>query len=741
MTLALAFGLASWLAWLPIQAADGDAESDPPAPAHVGDQVCAECHPDEATRWRGSYHDQAMTEAGEQTVLGDFDDTTFTAHGLASRFFRRDGRYWVETEGPGGALATYPIRYAFGWWPLQQYLIEFPGGRLQSLGIAWDSRPRADGGQRWFQLYPDERIDATHPLHWTGREQNWNYQCAECHSTNLRKGYDLTTDSFRTTWSEIDVACEACHGPGVRHVAQARSDRGDGTPAWDRDKGLAVALAEQQGAVWIQDEATGQPRRSPARATQRELNVCARCHSRRGLLREGVTPDAPLGDSHRLALLDTGLYHADGQIQGEVYEYGSFLQSRMYRQGVTCSDCHDPHSLTLKAPGDRVCAQCHQPERYDTERHHHHPVGSQGASCTACHMPQTLYMVVDARADHSLRIPRPDLTRKLGTPNACNGCHADRTVAWAEQATLDWYGPAVSRRQHFGEVLQAGRTDTPDAGSRLLALAADTEQPGIARATALSLLSGPLDAASLAGLCPLLKDSDDLVRAAALGALDQADPRTRMDLAWPRLEDAVLAVRVEAARILAPLAGAELTEDRRARLARGLDEYRTTQLANAERPEPHLNLGLLDSALGQPEAAEQAYRTALRLDPRFAPAYVNLADLHRALGRDTDGETVLQQGLEQVPDAASLHHALGLLRVRQGQLPAAVESLAQAAQLAPENARYAYVHALALERAGQPAEAIVALRAALQRHPNDRDILAAIRHIERVSGDRERLSH
>jgi Flp pilus assembly protein TadD len=504
-----------------------------------------------------------------------------------------------------------------------------------------------------------------------------------------------------------------------------------------------IALDENRGAAWIQDAATDQPKRSPARATHRELNVCARCHSRRGLLREGVTPDAPLGDSHRPALLDAGLYHADGQIQGEVYEYGSFLQSRMYRHGVTCSDCHDPHSLTLKAPGDLVCAQCHQPERYDTQRHHHHPAGSEGASCIACHMPQTLYMVVDARADHSLRIPRPDLTRKIGTPNACNGCHTDRTVAWAEQATLDWYGDAISRRPHFGEVLQAGRTGAPDADARLLALATDAEQPGIARATALSLLSGPPDSAQLADLRPLLREADDLVRTAALGVLDQTDPRTRMEPAWPLLADAVLAVRVEAARILAPLAGVALTDlpqDARARLAQGLEDYRATQLVNAERPESHLNLGLLDTTLERPEAAEQTYRIALRLDPRFAPAYANLADLDRALGRDADGEAVLQQGLEQAPDAASLHHALGLRRVRQGQIPAAVESLSRAAQLAPENARYTYIYALALERTGRSADAIVTLRAALQRHPNDRDILAAILRIARASGDRETVA-
>lgn len=705
--------------------------ADPSSATYAGSQSCVTCHPVESERWRGSYHDRAMTEATEATVLGDFNDLTFTAQGVTSRFFRRDGRYLVRTDGPDGQLHDYPIRYTFGWWPLQQYLIEFPGGRLQSLGIAWDSRAREAGGQRWYHLYPHERVDSSSRLHWTGRDQNWNYQCAECHSTNLKKGYDLATDRFRTTWSELNVACEACHGPASRHIEQARS------ATWDASKGLVVDLADRDGAVWTHDDQTGLPRRSVPRAQHTQIEVCARCHARRGLLNETYRHGRPLGDTHRLALLDAELYHPDGQIKDEVFDYGSFIQSRMYAKGVTCTDCHDAHSLKLKAPGNLVCAQCHQPERYDAATHHHHPPGSTGASCVACHMPQQRYMVVDERADHSLRIPRTDLTLKIGSPNACNACHTEKTPEWAAEATRQWYGEATSQRPHYGEALHAGRTGAPDAGPRLVALAADASQPAIARATALDLLHEFPDPDYLLTVQRLLKDSDALVRAAAVRFLETTDPNTLLEFGMPLLDDPILAVRTEAARTLAPLVRFTLTEAEKNRLEAGLSAYRASQLVNAERPESHLNLGLLETARQNSTAAEQAYRTALRLDPHFGPAYVNLADLDRAWGRDAEGEQVLREGLAALPDDASLHHALGLLLIRKQDLLGAVASLARAAQLAPDNPRYAYAQALAVQRAGDLPQALALLDAAHQRHPADRDILAALVSFNRESGNQE----
>jgi tetratricopeptide (TPR) repeat protein len=713
--------------WLLLGGGVTVAAGPPTSPAtYIGSQSCTGCHAAEAERWRGSHHDMAMAEATEETVLGDFGDAQISAHGVTSRFYRKDGRYFVRTDGPDGGLHDYAIPYTFGWWPLQQYLIELPGGRLQALGIAWDSRTKEAGGQRWFHLYPNERMDHTHRLHWTARDQNWNYQCAECHSTNLQKGYDLASDTFRTTWAEIDVACEACHGPGSRHVAQAQAVAGGDASAWSRDKGLAVELGDRDGGVWTIDGQTGVPKRSVRREQRAQLEVCARCHSRRGQISERYEHGRPLGDTHRLALLDADLYHADGQIKDEVYEYGSFLQSRMHAQGVVCSDCHDAHSLKLKAPGNLVCAQCHMAAKYDAESHHHHAPGTAGAACTACHMPQQRYMVIDERADHSLRVPRPDLSLKLGSPNACNACHEDKPVQWAADATRQWYGDALAARPHFGEALHAGRTRAPGSGGALVALAADPTQPAIARATALDLLRGFPDPTHLLTIRRLLKDGDPLVRASAVRYLEVTDAETLLELGFPLVADPVLAVRTEAAQTLAPLVRLGLPAARQKSLAAALDEYRATQRATAELPESHLNLGLLEVALGDAKAAETAYRTALRLDRRFAPGYVNLADLYRALGQDAAGEAVLRDGLAAVPDDASLYHALGLLQVRKKDMAKAVESLARAAQLAPDNARYAYVHALAVQGTGDAAQAIVLLEAALARHPNDQDILAAL---------------
>ncbi len=317
------------------------------APTYVGRAACVECHAEQDRLWRGSHHDLAMQEANKNAVLGNFDNVTFRYAGVTSTFFKRDDKFFVRTDGPDGKLADFEIKYTFGVTPLQQYLVEFPRGRLQALSIAWDARSKEQGGQRWFHLYPGERITHTDELHWTGPRQNWNFMCADCHSTNLRKDYDPTHREYHTTWSEINVSCEACHGPGSRHVTWARREEG-----WNkinaRSKGLIVALDERKDVRWVHDPQSDTPKRSPPRHTETEIQVCAPCHSRRAQLFDDDRPGQALMESYLPSLLVEGLYRADGQIDGEVYVYGSFLQSKMYKAGVTCSDCHDPHSLALK---------------------------------------------------------------------------------------------------------------------------------------------------------------------------------------------------------------------------------------------------------------------------------------------------------------------------------------------------------------------------------------------------------
>jgi tetratricopeptide (TPR) repeat protein len=701
--------------------------------AFVGRPACASCHPAQDARWSGSDHDLAMQPAGERSVLGDFGDTTFSRGGVTTRFFRRDGTFFARTDGPDGRLDEYPIAYTFGVRPLQQYLVALPGGRYQALDIAWDSRPRAAGGQRWFHLDPGERIRPGDPRHWTGRDQTWNHMCAECHSTNLRKNYRPDGDRYETTWSELNVACEACHGPGSRHVAWAKATPAGERRAGDGGTGLLVRLRDRRDAVWQMDAATGVARRSGPAPSRAEVEVCARCHSRRALIDDRGAHGRPLLDTHRPALLAPGLYHPDGQILGEVYEYGSFLQSKMYRAGVTCSDCHDPHGLRTAPPPGAACARCHAPERFDTPAHHHHRAGGPGAGCVDCHMPARTYMRIDPRRDHSLRVPRPDLSTALGTPDACTACHRDRASRWAADAVVRWYGPGP-RPAHYGEAIHAGRRGLPGAQARLRRVATDPATPAIARATAVSLLRPHAGTASRQAVQAALADADPLVRLAAVEAAATLGLDPRLQLLVPALNAPLAAIRMEAARALADAPTERLTAEQRRALDRGLADYRRAQEINADRAEAQVNLGILADRRGEHALAEQAYERGIRLDPTFVPAYVNLADHLRARERDDRGERVLRQGLRRNPDAAALHHSLGLLLVREGRYADALAALARAAALGPDSASYAYVYGIALHSTGSPERALELLARAHDRHPGDADILAALATINRERG-------
>ncbi len=734
--------------------------------AYVADADCAACHRAEFDAWTGSHHDLAMQVATAETVLGDFDDAVFTHHGVTSRFFRRGDRFFVNTEGPDGTPDDFELTHTLGVEPLQQYLAPFPGGRLQSLPIAWDT-----ARNRWFHLYPDERIEPDDPLHWTGRYQTWNLQCAACHSTDLRKGYDVGSDTYDTTWAEIDVGCQACHGPGARHAALAgggevaasggrddggvpasggRDERGvpvggggggDDVPAGGGGT-VAADAGGGRGAVPIDGWGLVAPFRPDDPAP--ELDACAPCHSRREQLTPVAAHGGPLLDDFLPARLAAGLYHPDGQILDEVYVYGSFVQSRMHAAGVRCTDCHDPHRLTLRADGNAVCTQCHRerpadrfptltPGRYDAPAHHRHEPGSPGAQCVSCHMPDRTYMVVDPRRDHGFRVPRPDLSAALGTPNPCTGCHDDRGDAWAAATVDDWSDAPPP--PHFAAAFAAGRAGDAAAQPDLAALAADPDQPAIVRATALELLRS-LGRGGVAAARTVLDDPDPLVRATAAGGLEPLGLPARRAALEPLLADPVRAVRVEAARVLAEAwsgDGAPVPGDP---LAAAAAEYLDAQAAVADMAPARLGLGVVRQRQGAEDQAEAEYRASLTLDPRFTPARFNLANLLNAQGRNPEAETVLRGGIDHDPDEPELHYSLGLLLAEEGRLDEAVESLAEAAVPAAR-ARVHYNYGLALQQAGRIEEAEASLREARRRDDRDPDVVLAL---ARLLMDQQRWS-
>jgi len=668
----------------------------------VGRGQCVDCHADAYTDWLGSHHDDAMDIANADTVLGDFGDTEFEYNGISTSFYRKDDKFFVFTESAGGEMAEHEVLYTFGVEPLQQYLVAFPGGRLQALSTAWDIER-----QEWFFLYPGEDIDAGDWLHWTRNGQNWNGMCAECHSTNLRKNYDPETKTYSTKWSEIDVSCEACHGAGSRHVAWA-----------DIDPVQRPAIANY--GLDVQTNGIDGPQL---------VELCAACHVRRAEIGDYNHAQVNLMETLVPSLLEQGIYHPDGQILEEDYVWGSFVQSKMYANGVSCRDCHNVHSLELKLEGNQLCHQCHVPETYDTPKHHFHELTADGepnagAQCIKCHMPEQPYMVIDYRADHSMRVPRPDLTRSIRVPNACSSCHDDRSLDWAIDAYSDWYGS--ERKPHFGTILAAAQAGDPDAANGLYGVISDAATPAIARATAVSALSAYPGEQSAALLERALGDEDALIRHAAVDTIDSARSEQLSEWLAPMLEDPVRAVRLRAAARLGTIGPDYLTAAQRVLLNESLDEYVSAMRDGLDFAAAGMILGNLYSARGDLRAAERYYRDALEVDELFFPAKMNLAVLVAQQGAEAEAELLFREVLEAYPNRYDAAYSLALLLAGQNRLDESADYLAQATEGMPFNSRAHYNHGLLLAQLGRDDEAEAALNAALAIEPLSFDYLYAL---------------
>lgn len=721
---------------------------------YVGRQTCAECHQQEMKQWQGSHHDLAMDVATDETVLGDFDNQTLEHHGVTSTMFRRDGKFFVNTEGPDGKMADFEVKWVFGVTPLQQYMVEFDRkpdmrddeiARVQVLRLCWDTEKG-----RWFHLdAPDVsgRLDPSDDLHWTGIAQRWQTMCADCHSTNLQKNFDPHTCEYRTTFSEIDVSCEACHGPGSLHVQLAKAK----SPFWDRKRGYALA---------------------PLKASaENEIQACAPCHSRRRMIDTDYVAGCNYYDKFANELLLRNVYHADGQIQDEVYEYGSFLQSKMYHKGIRCSDCHNPHSGQLKFEGNKVCTSCHQHPagKYDTPAHHRHGDNSTGAKCVNCHMPQTTYMDVDPRRDHSLRVPRPDLSVKLGTPNACTGCHlreaqpkevaarlkensyqhwlgqaglGDKSVRedlqkvdrWASDAIDRWYGKK-DRPAHYAEALHAARERESNAPRLLTELLGNRDMPAIARATAAFELTSYLEQdQAIEALRSALSDRSPQVRSAAVTSLQNAPDDVVLRSLPKLLTDEARLVRTEAARVLSRINPAQLNGKEQQALRSAIAELEEGLVAINDRAIGHLLLGVLYQNLGEFDRARVEYELAISVEPLSMGARTNLAALLEQMAQSAGPEkaealigeaeqlrreelVLLERDALLAPDNAAIWQRLGLSQYLLGWRKEAEDSLRKAMLLDPDNLDYAYLLAIFYRDTGRPGEALQLVEQVLEENP------------------------
>ncbi|MEX1039655.1 MAG: multiheme c-type cytochrome [Pirellulaceae bacterium] len=728
----------------------------------VGRTTCIECHQDQHADWEGSYHDKAMDLATDETVLGDFDDAEFTHFDIKSKMFRRDGKFWINTEGPTGTLQDFEVKYVFGVDPLQQYMVELepptPGsesgaiGRTQVLRISWDTQ-----AGKWFYLPPPdvaEKLAPEDPLHWTGAAQNWNHMCADCHSTNLQKNHDLASNTFHTTFSEINVSCESCHGPGSIHVELANQK----SLFWDRNHGYG--LKKLKGADNVA-----------------QVESCGACHSRRQVVCSKQQLRDSYYDQFNNELIMPNVYHCDGQVLDENYVYGSFLQSKMFHKGIRCTDCHDPHSTKVKFEGNKLCTDCHtHPSgKFDTPGHHFHEVGSTGASCVECHMPETTYMEVDPRRDHSIRVPRPDLSVNLGTPNACTKCHLDRAnisdekraklprydqwiIAarngdeevqaalkevdqWAAEAVTKWYGQDLGAHQdHFAYALSAAWEGDPESQILLDRLARNANSPGIVRASALVQLGQFATPEMVKTSLRLISDPDPQIRIAAIGNLDGAQYETGrvQDSLLARLDDDIRAVRIEAARVLVGTDPQVFAlREKQAAFDNAYQELADSIMRNSDLASSHHSLGLLHERAGDLEAAEKAYRNAIRVQKNVTGPRANLAQILETKNRREEGQMrqlVLQRNRaaaeKMTPKLAS--RAVEIQRLRQEEL----ENLARDVKLLPTSAPLQYRYGLALylaagglrpeDRAEAYRQALAAIEEAVELEPGSPDYLMAL---------------
>ena len=636
------------------------------APAQmVDEQQCQGCHQAQAKDWQGSHHQLAMQVATAQTVPADFNDVTFSAEGETTRFYQRGAEFWVNTPGRDGQAGDFKVAYTFGIAPLQQYLIEVGDGRLQALGVAWDTQQN-----RWFHLYPGQGVNFKNPLHWSKPSQNANFMCVECHTTGYKRNFDPVKNTFDSQWNSLGVGCQACHGPASNHLQWA-AKKGDLL-----HMGFAVDLKDKDATV--------------------ELETCARCHARRAPLGDGFTVGKRLMDDYLPSVLTRELYAPDGKIKDEVFELGSFAQSKMAEKGVRCSNCHNPHSNELKAPGNAVCLQCHntagktpiatvdgrglQAKDYDSAAH----MGKAGAFCVDCHMPGKVYMGNDLRHDHSFSIP-PGARDVLKAPS------------YAESMVL----------------IRGGQ---PGAAQALYEQLARGNLPAIQRATLLVELPNYPSEQALKLATKDLGNPAPQVRESAVRAVSALlPPPDRVALYGPLLRDPVRAVRILAARDLLSVPGQGQA------WSNAIAEYEQVQLSLLERAEANLNLAMLYQASGRGDKVEAQLRTALLRDPDFSPALVTLAQWLEANGRGQEARSLIADHLAQHPDAALLQHTQGLMLIRAGDSASAMAYLRNAVRLDPASAQYAFVLAVASHDSGKVDEACQQLESLLQRQPYNRN--------------------
>ena len=636
---------------------------------YAGSARCRKCHEANHAAWEGSHHALAERDFTPALDRHAFVPTRKIRHGTLNSEAREEaGALEIVTLGADDNVQPYrPIR-VIGVAPLYQFVIPASAGRYQVCALTFDPAKR-----EWFDVFGEEDRRPHEWGYWTSRGMNWNAMCAGCHMTRLRKGYDIATDSYSTTWTEVGVGCEGCHGPYQEHVAWYESDAKD-TPWPDR----------------------------PTRTPDTVFDTCGSCHARRVELTAGFVPGEPFFDHYRPVLPDDpAIYYADGQVREEDYEFISFLSSRMYTEGVRCINCHEPHSAKVRLEGNALCLSCHK-GKIDPASHSRHDVNGPGGQCANCHMPLTTYMQRHPRRDHGFTIPDPLLTKELGIPNACNRCHTDKPVDWAIEAADKWYGARLERatRKRARTVARAREGD-PAAINDLIAMVKQEKAP-VWRGVAVALLRQWIDVEAIrARFVEWLGDPEPLVRAAAVRAFDVLPDGARQ--VRHLTGDVSRLVRIESAWTQ------RRTLDEDSPAGKELNAY-LDQIA--DQPTGALQRAMFYLDRNDVERAQTWAEKAVNWDGNSPPLRHALAVVLSTLGRTPEAIDQLKAAERLEPDSAEHAHSLGLAYAEVGKLQEAIKSLQRACDLEPQFARAWYNLGLAYVQTDDALQGISAIERA-----------------------------
>lgn len=715
--------LSLWLVWFALSLVSVSG-----AQANDGEN-CVSCHQQQVSDWQQSDHAKAMDLANEQTVLGDFNNATTAHYSQSARFFKNDDNYMIElTEA--GKTSTYQVIYTFGHYPLQQYLVPAQNGRYQVFPFSWDSRSETEGGQRWYPNYQNEDVQPNDRLHWQQGLQNWNGMCADCHSDGLKRNFDVSSNSFDTKWDEINVGCQSCHGKVAEH-GQSKPYQSDALIDSPKLQAEALNWLLEPGEKVARLRNPDSQKATAAQKAERQqfMDTCFACHSLRSPMTDGFSPDKPFLDQFSPSLIAKPLYHSDGQIKEEVYVYGSFLQSKMYAEGVTCLDCHNAHTMKIKSDTNGLCLQCHTAEAYQSVKHTRHDLESEAGQCVTCHMSETTYMGVDARRDHSFKIPRPHLSTAYQTPNACVNCHTEQSNTWAAEKLAAWHGPAKALSRHEQYYLDLIHNESLSLDKHL-AVINSKELNEIKRASAIMLLPNSIPMLSEHVVKGWVNSELPLIRLATAKVGHLLSDTEKLQSYQTLLNDKYKSIRVAAAN---ELVGLGLKDS--AVFKKAFEELTTSHLASNWRGEGNLNQSLVDLKLGQNQDAITNLKNSIKVDPYFEPAYVNLVDIYRSTKQTKEEVALFKVALERLPTSGTIQYAYGMHLIRMGNKNASVLAFKKAMELQSENPQHAYLYFLALDATGKTGQALKELKQVINQYPT-REMIQLGLSLSQKMGDR-----